>query len=95
VQVGSQLKIDPAFGADTITVKSVDKDEITVTLQGSSRSFQVEGKNVSISSSCTSGRCHDQGELSLSTSRPGRVNKIHLSLVGADNGHAVLVLRPR
>jgi hypothetical protein len=95
VRVGDRLDVDAAFGVDAITVTSVEQDEITVALQGSSGGFDVEGEEISISSNCSNGRCRDEGELSLTTSRPGRINEVQISLTGTDSDRAVLVLLPR
>ena len=77
VRVGDVLQVDATFGVDAITVTSVEQDEITLALQGSSGGLEVEG------------------ELSLTISRPGRINEVQISLTGTDSDRAVLVLLPR
>jgi len=95
VRVGDVLQVDATFGVDAITVTSVEQDEITLALQGSSGGLEVEGEGISISGNCTNGRCVDEGELSLTISRPGRINEVQISLTGTDSDRAVLVLLPR
>ncbi|WP_203972790.1 hypothetical protein [Planotetraspora silvatica] len=95
VRPGDRLKIDAKFGLDSITVKSLGRDEIRLALQGSSGGLHVDGRNVSVNSSCTNGRCHDEGEVSLTTERPGRINTIQLRLAEVASDHAILVLLPK
>ena len=95
LRVGDQLKIDPAFGLDAMTVKSIGDDKITLALLGSAGGLQAEGTDVSVSGSCTNGVCRDEGELSLTTGGPGRVNDIRLTLAGVDGDRAVLALLPQ
>ena len=92
---GDRLKIDPRFGVNAISVKSLGVEEIMLALEGSSGSLRVEGSGVSTTSSCTNGRCRDEGVLSLTADRPGRVNAIQLRLAAANPARAVLVLQPR
>ncbi|MEV0973072.1 hypothetical protein [Microtetraspora glauca] len=94
VRPGDRLKIDSRFGLDAITVESVSAGEVRLGITGSSGGLNVDGDNVSVTGSCTNGRCHDQGQMSLTTSRPGRINDIRLRLVKADSSRAVLVLTP-
>ncbi|WP_433418725.1 hypothetical protein ACQP1V_03485 [Microtetraspora malaysiensis] len=79
---------------NTITIKSVSADEVRLRIEGTSGGLSVEGENTSVQGSCTDGRCRDEGEMSLTTGTPGRINKIRLRLVKADFSHAVLVLTP-
>lgn len=95
VRSGDRLKIDTAFGVDAITVKSVRREEIRLALTGSSGGLRIEGRNVSVKGTCVNGRCHDEGELSLTTDNPARVNEIRLRLAGADSVRAILVLLPK
>ncbi|MGI8648239.1 MAG: hypothetical protein DLM55_01685 [Acidimicrobiales bacterium] len=95
VRVGDRLTVDSTFGVDSITVKAIGNDEITLAIQGTSSRLQVEGTNVSTSSSCVNNRCRDEGELSISASRSGRVNDIELRLAKVEAEHAALVLHPR
>ncbi len=95
VRVADRLAIDSTFGLDSITVKAIGNDEITLAIQGTSGGLQAEGTNVSTSSSCVNNRCRDEGELSISTNRSGRVNDIDLKLAKIEAEHAALVLHPR
>lgn len=95
VRVADRLAIDSTFGLDSITVKAIGNDKITLATQGTSGGLQAEGTNVSTSSSCVNNRCRDEGELSISTSRSGRVNDVDLKLAKIDGDHAALVLHPR
>jgi hypothetical protein len=92
---GDRLKINPRFGVHAISVKSVGPEEIMLALKGSSGSLRVEGSVVSTTSSCTNGRCHDEGVLSLTPGQPGRINAIQLRLATANPTRAILVLKPR
>jgi hypothetical protein len=94
VREGDRLKIDPRFGLDTITVRSIGRGEVTVALEGTSGQLKAEGRNVSVSTSCMNGRCHDQGMMSLTTTWPGRINKIRLRLVAITDSRAILSLKP-
>ena len=91
---GDRLKIAHRFGVNAIRVKSLDTDEIMLGLEGSSGSLRVAGNVVSTTSSCSNGRCRDQGVLSLTTDRPGRINAIQLRLAKANQTRAILVLQP-
>jgi len=95
LRVGDQLTIDPAFGLDAMTVKSIGEDRITLAVLGSAGGLEAEGTDVSLSGSCTNGVCRDEGELSLTTGGPGRINDIRLTLAAVDRDRAVLVLRPQ
>jgi len=95
VRPGDRLKIDAKFGLDAITVKSFGRDEIRLALQGSSGGLHVEGRNVSVNSACTNGRCRDEAEMSLTTDRPGRINTIQLRLAELNSDRAVLALLPK
>jgi len=95
VRVGDKLRFNAAIGVDVVTVKSVNNDMITLVLRGSSGGLRIEGTGVSVSGRCTNGTCRDEGQLSVTTTRPGRINKMKLSLVGVDSGRAVLALSPR
>jgi hypothetical protein len=95
VRSGDRLKIDAKFGVDAITVKSLGREEIRLTLKGSSGGFRVEGRNVRVKGTCTNGRCRDEGELSLTADRPGRINTIQLRLGEVNSARAILVLLPK
>jgi hypothetical protein len=95
VRSGDRLKIDAKFGVDAITVKSLGREEIRLALKGHSGGFRVEGRNVSINGTCTNGRCRDEGELSLTADRPGRINTIQLRLADVNSARAILVLLPK
>jgi hypothetical protein len=91
---GDRLKIAHKFGVNAISVKSLGTEEIMLGLEGSSGSLRVAGNVVSTTSSCSNGRCRDQGVLSLTTDRPGRINAIQLRLAKASQTRAILVLKP-
>ncbi|GAA4593245.1 hypothetical protein GCM10023194_57100 [Planotetraspora phitsanulokensis] len=95
VRPGDRLKIDAKFGLDAITVKSLGREEIRLALKGSSGGLRAEGRNVSVTGTCTNGRCHDEGELTLTTDKPGRINTIQLRLAEVAPDHAILVLLPK
>ncbi|GLW98171.1 hypothetical protein Misp02_22580 [Microtetraspora sp. NBRC 16547] len=94
VRPGDRLKINSRFGVDAITVNSVSTEEVRLRIEGTSGGLDVEGENTSVQGSCTNGRCRDEGEMSLTTDMPGRINKVRLRLVKSDFSHAVLMLTP-
>ncbi|GII56227.1 hypothetical protein Pth03_46160 [Planotetraspora thailandica] len=95
VRSGDRLKIDDKFGVDVITVKSLRRKEIWLGLEGSTGGLSAEGRDVSVHGTCINGRCHDEGELSLTPGRPGRVNTIQVRLAEVNSSSAILVLIPK
>ncbi|HEY6738413.1 MAG TPA: hypothetical protein VI076_06140 [Actinopolymorphaceae bacterium] len=89
---GDRFTLAKRFVVETVTVDSIATDEITFDLHSSASGFSLQGKNISVSSSCVNGRCESIGELTVSTKIPGRIASMKVELRRVDNGQALVVL---
>jgi hypothetical protein len=95
VRTGDQIKVNPTFGLDMFTVKSIEDGRVTLMMRGTHGGLEAVGRGISVSTNCANNRCQDEGELGLVTGMQGRVNKILLNLSAAGGGQAILKLTPQ
>ncbi|MGP3962137.1 hypothetical protein ACTWPT_39720 [Nonomuraea sp. 3N208] len=94
IQAGDRLTIGERFGVQRLTISSLNADEVVIGLLGSSGGLRAEGMSVSVSGTCVNGRCRDEGNLTLTPSRPGRINNMRLELTHLADDRAILRLTP-
>ena len=90
---GDHIALDPAFGLDEITVKSVGS-EISMALNGHGEGLNLVGRDVSSGTSCTNGACTTTGSISLTPGMTGQINQIHITLSEVVGDRGIVTMRP-